>query len=194
MDRLEALVHSFAPSESAGTSAKSWFHNRLGPCGTMLLQILLPVGIVLCLVFCAWPIVITCMNAVLVRWVSTALGPNTLTTPLLKGWAQAESDDEEGEEPDNDRESTDGYMSDFPDPFPIPGYVEYDNDPNPEQRAQIDLMAHLVCKRCTKRGNCRCCLKGRRGPRICHFHHADPYHCARCQRDDCPVCFNETCV
>ena len=61
--------------------------------------------------------------------------------------------------------------------YPFPNDIFDYIDPNLEHRAQIDLMAHLVCKRCLKRGNCKWCSKGRHGPGVDgHYHHADPYH------------------
>ena len=69
IDSLEKIRDAFNPSDSAGFSFNRWLVDKLGPWGAMLVQLLIPVlltfGIILCFCSCT----LTCMKALMYRWV-----------------------------------------------------------------------------------------------------------------------------
>uniref|UniRef100_A0A671TM20 Uncharacterized protein n=1 Tax=Sparus aurata TaxID=8175 RepID=A0A671TM20_SPAAU len=71
---LEKIHDAFGPSESAGFSFNKWLNNHLGPWGALIIHVLIPVLIVFGIGLCFCTCAVTCMRALIYRWISGVVG------------------------------------------------------------------------------------------------------------------------
>ena len=94
IDSLEKIRDAFNPSDSTGFAFNRWLVDKLGPWGAMLVQLLIPVlltfGIRLCFCSCT----LTCMKALMYRWIGDTV------TGHVGAYMQLSRDDLANESPD----------------------------------------------------------------------------------------------
>lgn len=71
---LEKIQDAFGPSESAGFSFNRWLNDQFSPWGSMIVHILIPVLIVFGITLCFCTCALTCMRALMYRWISGVVG------------------------------------------------------------------------------------------------------------------------
>ncbi len=64
---IERIKDAFGPSESAGYSFHVWLRDKLGPLGTWLIRLLIPILSAFIIVICFCTYVLTCMKALMYR-------------------------------------------------------------------------------------------------------------------------------
>lgn len=74
VDILNTITSHFKPSDGAGVSAMDWLYDRIGPWGTLILQILIPIFLVTSLMICFCTVLLTCMKALIHRYVDQTVG------------------------------------------------------------------------------------------------------------------------
>lgn len=77
---LEKIHNAVGPSESAGFSMNKWLTDQFCPWGTIIIHVLIPVMIVSGITFCVCTCALTCMRALLYRWIGGITGGGT--TPV----------------------------------------------------------------------------------------------------------------
>ncbi|XP_026227810.1 uncharacterized protein LOC113170109 [Anabas testudineus] len=71
---LEKIRDAFGPSESAGFSFNKWLIDNFGPWGAGIVQLLIPVVVVFGLMICFCTCSLTCMRALIYKWIGGILG------------------------------------------------------------------------------------------------------------------------
>lgn len=68
---LDKICNAFGPSESAGFSFNKWLNNHLG---SLIIHVLTPVLIVFGVALCFCSYALTCMRALMYRWIGGIVG------------------------------------------------------------------------------------------------------------------------
>ncbi len=71
---LEKIRDAFGPSESAGFSFNKWLNDHFGPWASMIFHILIPVLIVFGITLCFCTCALTCMRALMYKWITGVVG------------------------------------------------------------------------------------------------------------------------
>ncbi|KAG8003089.1 hypothetical protein GBF38_007440 [Nibea albiflora] len=83
VDALKIIRDAFGPSESAGWSANTWLQNKLGPMGTVVVQLLVAFVLSLCVMFCFCTLMLTFAKAMILRWIGVVMPEGQTQMPLL---------------------------------------------------------------------------------------------------------------
>ena len=83
IEALKQIRDAFGPSEGAGWSANTWLQEKLGPFGTVLVQIFVAVLLSLSVMFCFCTLLLTFAKAMILRWVGVVMPGDQVQMPLL---------------------------------------------------------------------------------------------------------------